>query len=577
MNKRFSSLVLVGLLTVMTGCALEPMARKEADAKYAANEQKINDINAGVKKQMEDSKQLVKSFKGKWIGAKSIPVASEVVLPEPFYASWNFNFPGRVNIATAAERITMVTGIPVFVKADAYVPLGRFVYGANVANSTNTTAVAGTLQGQEQMQMLGMGVQDTSISNSIASDYSTTMELNFQGTLVDFLNRIASRATLSWEYRDGRIEFYRVTTRTFTLKTTPGDSVYSSKIGKSGTTQAGNQSSGSTGGNNSSSASFSADSSVSMTTNITVWQSVQAAVESMLSPLGRMSINQSTGTITVTDSKDVVDIVGKYIENENRTLNRQVRMRVELFNVVLNKNYENGADWNLVFSRLNSLLNPEWSLNFATPSSLVSAEAGSIGFKITPNATGGLARWNGTEAMIKALNGIGIGSVAHTTMAVTHNRQPVPVALTEQVSYLAATTPVAAVTGGTGGVPGLTPGMVTTGYIINLLPTVNDNGSISVQFSIDMSELKRMNTITSGSGGTQQSIQAPEVSSTQFQQKITARSGETIILSGFERWNYQYEKRTLNEGGNSWLAGSLSGKSRKEGLVMMITPIIEDN
>ncbi|MFL9611131.1 secretin N-terminal domain-containing protein [Methylobacillus sp. Pita2] len=576
MKKHFAPVLLLALTTAMTGCALEPLARKEADASYANNDKKIAELNSTVKKQMDESNTLVKSFKGKWIGAKSIPVSSDVVLPEAFYASWGFNFPGRVNIATAAERITMVTGIPVFVKPDAYVPLARFVHGANVSNSTNTTAVAGTLQGQEQMQMLGMA-QDGSINGSIASDFSTTMELNFQGTLVDFLNRIASRATLSWEYRDGRIEFYRVTTRTFTLKTTPGDSVYSSKIGKSGSTQAGNQSSG-TGSNSASNASFSADSAVTMTTNISVWTSVQTAVSSMLSPLGRMSINQSTGTITVTDSKDVVDVVGKYIENENRTLNRQVRMRVELFNVILSKNYENGADWNVVFSRLNSLLNPDWSLNFATPTSLVGQEAGSLGFKITATGSSGLARWNGTEAMIKALNGIGIGSVSHTTTAVTQNRQPVPVALTEQVSYLAATTPVAAmVGGGTGGVPGLTPGMVTTGYIINLLPTVNDNGSVSVQFSIDMSELKRINTISSGQGANQQSIQAPEVSSTQFQQKITARSGETIILSGFERWNYQYEKRTLTEGGNSWLQGSLSGKGRKEGLVMMITPVIEDN
>src|SRR5690606_4338101 len=106
----------------------------------------------------------------------------------------------------------------------------------------------------------------------------------------------------------------------------------------------------------------------------------------------------------------------------------------------------------------------------------------------------------------------------NTTMAMTTNRQPVPVTLTDQIGYLASTTPAAAVAGGTGGLPGLSPGTVTTGYILNLLPTILDNGNVLMHIAMDMSQLRALETVTSGSGDNQQSLQTPNVSAIQFAQ-----------------------------------------------------------
>lgn len=567
MNKsHFTKSVLLALMVASTasGCSsLHSNARKEADDAYKAGFKRSYDE---VQRVTEiPRKKLITRLKGNWIGGKSIPVANEASLPAAFSEQWNFIFPDRVNIATAAERITKITGIPVRVKPDVYMDISKLVAGTAGGGTANS--------GSASMNEV---VQTGNTNFSGVRNFSTDVEINFQGTLSDFLDRIASRATISWEYKNGQIEFYRLVTKHFTLRVSPGDSNFTSTVGKTGTTQG-----GTTGGNSSTSSanqsSFASDSNIKVTSSYNVWQSVESAIKATLSPVGKVSVNQGTGTITVSDNKDNVDQVEKLLERENLMLTRQVRMKVEVINVKLSKDFQNGVDWAMVYQNLNNLLDPRFTLNLSSPTSLVGTEAGSVGFTINNSGAGTtMDRFAGTSAMLKALSGVGQASLTNTTSAVTTNRQPVPVAITNQVSYVAATTPAATVQGGTGGLPGLTPGVVTTGFILNLLPTVHDNGSILVQFSVDISELTRLKTVTSGSGDNQQSIQTPEVSSMQFLQRASLRPGETLILTGFDRDNSRYDKRTLTEGSESFLSGSISGNKTREVSVIMITPVIED-
>lgn len=557
----------------ITGCALNNSLRQETDAQHVAKESFVKTKQQDVaEKGMESNRNFVYKAKGKWLGAKSIPLVTETALPDIFYQEWDFKFPGRANISTVAERITLTTDIPVRVKPDAFLPLSRLLpSGAAVAaQATQATDATGN---PISNQTFG------SVATNVASDTTIDMTMNFHGTLVDFLNRVASRGSLSWEYKNGSIEFFRLVTRNFTLKATSGDSNFASSVGKTGTTQGGNQSTGQAA-NTATQAAFQSDSSVKMNTQFSVWTSVEAAIRAMISPIGRVSVNQGTGTITVTDAKENVDSIAALIEKENLMLTRQVRVKVEVVNVSLNREYQYGVDWNIVYSRLNSMLNPGWTVNFGTPTSLVGAESGSMGFTIpalngVSTGNGTIDRLSGSQAMIKALSGIGKVALTNTTNAITVNRQPVPVSLTQQVGYIAATTPAISSVGGTGGVAGLTPGVVTTGYVLNLLPTVLDSGAVLLQFDVDMSELTRLNTVTSGSGASQQSIQTPEVSSMRFLQRAALRPGETLVLAGFERETNQYDKRGLTENAKSMIDGSIAGKGKREAMVIMITPVIE--
>lgn len=557
--------VMVAIAMLTQGCAsLDSKARQKVDQSFDNNYKKSTEEVSRVTAQKEH--QYMTKLKGSWMGGKSIPVTYEAALPAAFTDQWNFIFPGRVNIATAAERITRVTGFPVRVKPDVFMDISKLV------NSGSETA----LDPANNANVVMPPTLNASVNKSYAANYSTDMELNFQGSLSDFLDRVCSRATINWEYKNGTIELFRLVTKNYTLRVSPGDSNFTSTIGKTGSTQGGT--SGSSGSSSATSSSFASDSNVKVTSAYNVWTSVESAIKASLSPIGKVSVNQATGTITVTDNKDNVDEVTKLLERENLMLTRQVRMKVEVINVKLNRDFQNGVDWNVVYQRLNSLLDPKFTINFATPTSLVGAEAGSLGFTINNSGQGtGLDRFAGSSAMLKALSTLGKATVTNTTSAVTTNRQPVPVAITNQVAYIAATTPSGSnVPGGLGGLPGLTPGVVTTGFILNLLPTVHDNGSVLVQFSMDMSELTRLRTVTSGQGVNQQSIQTPEVSSTQILQRASLRPGETLVLTGFDRQNSRYDKRTLTEDSESFLGGSIDGTNTKEVSVIMITPVIED-
>lgn len=68
-------------------------------------------------------------------------------------------------------------------------------------------------------------------------------------------------------------------------------------------------------------------------------------------------------------------------------------------------------------------------------------------------------------------------------------------------------------------------------------------------------------------------FKTPETSSTQFLQRVALKPGSTLVLSGFERELGQYDKRDLTKGMPD-LLGSFAGKSNKESLVIMITPVI---
>jgi type II secretory pathway component GspD/PulD (secretin) len=92
--------------------------------------------------------------------------------------------------------------------------------------------------------------------------------------------------------------------------------------------------------------------------------------------------------------------------------------------------------------------------------------------------------------------------------------------------------------------------------------------------SLDLSELRALTTFSIGAGATQQAVQLPEIAATQFIQRVALRTGETLVLSGFERVNSQSRQRTLDTGVAPGLGGSFTGATRKESLVFMITPVM---
>lgn len=582
----FTSLMAVG--AALTGC---DTMKPSVDTHFDQNAAEITARkNVAARNEITDRSPTVLRSSGSWLGMKSTPLQSDDTLPRMFREPYAYRFPGKANIATIAERITKVTGIPVSVKPDVYLPIGQFVKagGSGASSSPTSTSTAASsstppipigANGVLAPPLLGAGNNGiplpivagglgSTVMSTLTQNAPTEFEMNYEGTLDGYLNLLSAKAGISWEYREGVISLHRLVTKVFVLKANPGSQSFNTSLGKSGNTQS--TSAGSTTG-------FNASSTTGSETSTNVWTSIDKQISQMLSPSGKRAISEASSSIVVTDTKDIVDEIGRLIDRENTTLTRQIAMKVEVLSVKLNDTNEFGVDWTSVFSQLSN----NFSLRFASPTTLTTQAAGLAGFAVIAPSAAGIGsetqrRFGGTQALIAALAGHGKVSVIKTATTVTLNRKVAAVDVTSTQSYLAEVTPSmgGGAGGGSGGSPGLKLGSVTTGFVMNLLPTVYDSNSILLSMSLGLSDLTRITKVSSGVGANMQSLEAPETTESNFTPSVAMRPGETLILSGYDSVFQQYDRRTLGNNVPIGAGGSFVGTKLHETIIILITPVL---
>jgi type IVB pilus formation R64 PilN family outer membrane protein len=534
--------------------------------------------------------RVVQRVSGAWLGGRAVPMTADATLPEIFKRNdFQFQFKdGPGDLQLLAERLTKLTGIPVRVQPDALMPLSAFMDKSGGGGGSASATSGGSASAPATVQPIPNAtlppLPSPAAGGSLAAGLSsasyggradeTKYNMNYVGTLQGFLELTCAKGGLSWDYHDGVITIRRFVTKVLSLKALPGSSGFDASLGRDGQTQTGTQggAQGSTSQNN---GGYSSNTKIKMDSAYSVWTSIEGQIKAIKTPPGRYWISEATGTITVTDTKAAVDEISRIIDHENALLTRQIVMRVEVLSVKLTSAQQYGIDWNVVFNKVTNMV--PWALSFTSPTSLVSSTAGSLGASVLTPTSGSPSAWSGSQAMFNALQEYGRVKVVTTANAMTVNRQPVPVAITQQTGYLAEITPApAGASGNVGGTPGLTPGTVTTGFMLNLLPTILDSNSILLQFSMGISSLDSLDKQTSGTGSNQESIQTPTISSTDFLQKVALRPGDTLVLSGYEREQGQYDKRTLTDKAPVGLGGSFNGSTDREAVVILVTPVVAE-
>lgn len=377
-----------------------------------------------------------------------------------------------------------------------------------------------------------------------------TLMLNYRGTFKGLLDFMTTKYGFYWKYKDGRVYLYETDTRVFEVATLPGDIQTSAQIGAQGDSSAGT--SGSQSASNSSS-------SISSSNDIRIWSSLEQNIRLILSSKGRISVSPSTGNITVTDTPEVLDAVEKYIEGENRSLSRQVAMKVTVLHVETKASDNYGINWSNVSRLLGS---GKYGLSFASNTLLNGS---------SPNLTVDIlkGKYAGAQAMISAISEKNkINSVTNFS-AITLNNQPVPVNVGDQRAYLASIE-VTTTTDGT--TTSLTPGVASYGTTMNVLPRIMKDGTIMMQMSLDISDLVAIETF--GPASTQ--IQLPELAHKTFLQRASLKSGEMLILAGFESSKGTSSRAGVGAAENSLLGGKLAGEDSRQSTVVLIQPIILD-
>ena len=496
---------------------------------------------------------------GIWLG-KDVVKVSQAQLPAVFYQEATFD-KTVASLAELAERLSLRSGLPTRVTPDAMAVAEQGRAVSPTPPAAGGGASGGAMPSLPGLPALPPGLPRPGIGGAVTSGHAASaapVRIYYaNGNFKGLLDTAAARFGVSWKYAEGAILFYHTDSRTFQISTLPGDSTFTAQVASGASSTGGVNSGGGgsgSGGGASNGVSSNNIQNTGVASRLSVYGSIESAVKAMLSAHGKVVISPATGSITVVDTPDTLERVAAYIDNENKTLSRQVMINVTVLSVNLSEDENYGIDWKLVYSSLQA----KYGLTSALP---LNTEANQLFAGIVGNS-----RFAGSSAIIEALSKQGKVRRQTTASVVTLNNQPVPVQVAKQTSYLQSsqTTVVAQV----GTTTTLVPGTITSGFNMSILPHVLTNGTVLLQFSTDISSLRRIREVQSGNS----KIESPEVDTRNFLQRVSLKSNETLIISGFEQTDDNVDRSGVGDARNPLLGGGIKSGTSKESIVILITP-----
>ena len=400
------------------------------------------------------------------------------------------------------------------------------------------------------------------------------------GNLVDLLNSICAQTDTAWSYKEGKLILSETETKTWFIKGIPGDIMVSNQVNSTSGIQGqsgGSATSAGQGGGTQTTSTSQAQSQQSSVQNIqynlqnSLWDNFEKSITSMLSKQGKLSVMPASSSVTVTDHPSVILKVGSFVKTQNEMLKRQVQIDVQILSVETDATDNYGINWNLMLKGTNG----SFSINGQAPA----GSSGSVSSGLVPvfvpsstttaftiGATSG--DLSGSQLIMNALSQQKNSSLVTTASATTLNNQPVPVQVIEQQGYVASVSTTQVAQAGTQN--SITPGQITYGFILNILPVIEDNGLVDLQISINLSSLKALTNF----GVTGAMVQLPDVVQRNTMQKATLRAGDTYVLTGFDS-DFNSMVNTGVGGPTSWFfGGGVAAQKTMSRLVVLVTPRI---
>jgi len=407
-------------------------------------------------------------------------------------------------------------------------------------------------------------------------DPSLLTTLNYSGSVKGALDLLAAKTGYVYVINGSSITWQAFVTKTFDIAFMPGAPDYA--LGDSGGGGSGGGAAAASGGGGGATSaggiSGGAGQHSSLAGKASIWDDLNATIPTLMSVDGKMWVSQSTTSLTVRDRPANVALVTKYIENLNKNLSKQVLVKIQVLEVTLNSAFNYGINWNVIQGALGGtdfVLNA----NYGTPVSITSLSGGSIpaiGLQGDKNFASGI-RETTIQVLVNALKQQGKVSVVTEPRVVCLNNQVSVINIVNKQGYAASVSSTSL--GGTSGAAGtitsaITPGTVISGLVLYLLPKIMDN-KVYLTVNADLSNLVQIQPFTSGSGSGSASIQVPQTTEKEFNQRSVISSGDTLILSGFRQVQNQSGAMQLMD--SQALGGKGASQTNTETIVL-ITPII---
>lgn len=424
-------------------------------------------------------------------------------------------------------------------------PITLFEIG-DMINKTTSLGIRYAPQLESDVKSKGAANKPT--ASAVNSDWAEPdkMLVSYQGPLSGLLDEVASRFGIWWKYEKKEIHFYKFITKTFVVYSLPSKPNLSVTVG-------GSQSSG--GGS----------SSISLSNSIEVemWGNFEKSISSMISDGAKLTMSPSDGTITLTATPNDIKKVAKYINEQNIRLSRQVAISVKILQVSITDSDNYGLDLKATFK------DGVTSIGVTGSTSISSAETvgNTLSWGILNN------HWT-ADAAVKALSQRNNTSLVTSGTVTTLNNKPAPIQVTQKQNYIAEMTKTNSGTDGTNYDISVTTEEVETGFTLDVLPRILEHGRMLVMFNMTLSDLISLDKVEFGATDENQYIQNPKIESRAFTQEVAMSSGESLILTGYERVNNSTTKEGTGSAENSLLGGVATAEKERSILVIILTPMV---
>ena len=344
------------------------------------------------------------------------------------------------------------------------------------------------------------------------------LDISYTGTLAGLLDTIASMSGYGWDWEEkrSRITFSAMQVRTFVVQAPVGEVAWESQVSNKSREQ--RSTSLGTGSSINTTVTGGDTSTQTAQTNTTraqldVWKDVETTVRGLLSKTGTARVNPASGTITVRDSYARLEAVRAYIDEVNERLSRQVALCVRVWALEVNDASSAGINLQSLFS------SPDVAISAGTAAASTSSLASVSVLK------GSL---KGSSAALETMKEWGNATQLTSASGLVTNNQPFPVQAVRRHAYLAGMTMSTSEYSQTSEI---TPGEVTTGFAMTIIPHILPDRHVLLQYNITLSSLEDMTTIERDTI----LVQLPQVSTRSFSQRTRLKSGQTLVLAGFEQ------------------------------------------
>ena len=374
---------------------------------------------------------------------------------------------------------------------------------------------------------------DTTAGSGSSDKGVPVLDMQVDGTFLNLFDSVAAQLNISWHSTgDHTVEFYRFEEKKFIISVLQNKSTITT-----------GQDSGS---------GYAATNTLSADT----WEDLNTAITGIISDEGTATFSPSLGMIIVRDVPSIVARVTSVIDAVNELMSKQVLVDLHMVRYRSDQGMDAAADLTLAFATVSRSLGVTSIGNNVLGSGTASAAI------INPTS-----KFNGSTVAMQALQSRGKTSLVVHRSVIAANNTSVPFVLKATETYLESIGG-GSVSNGVITAPTVNPGTTDSSINIFVYPRILSDSKIMMQVGLKVKSIDSIRSITTGTGPTTNTIEAPNTSDISFEQTLFLHDGATLMLSG----------SGINESSDTSAKGifgaSQNKTARNQELILMITPHI---